>query len=75
MSQAYMFQHNVHTARKYAYPFRFQILLHIWTLYIFTFSERVYAHALVRMSGYAPGFPHPHQEPMIYTFSCIFYFI
>jgi len=29
MSQNYMFKHNVDTARKYAYSFRFQILLHI----------------------------------------------
>ena len=29
MSQAYMFKHNVDIARKYAYHFRVQILLHI----------------------------------------------
>ena len=33
--------------------FRFQIILHIWTFYRFTFSERVYAHALVHMHGSA----------------------
>jgi len=43
--QAYMFKYNVDTARKYAYHFRVQILLHIWTVYIFTFSEPLYAHA------------------------------
>ena len=31
MSQTYMFKHNVNTARKCAYPFRFQTILHIWT--------------------------------------------
>jgi len=39
MSQAYMFKHNVDTAWKYAYHFSVQILFHIWTVYIFTFSE------------------------------------
>ena len=33
--------------------FRFQIILHIWTFYRFTFSERVYAHASVHMHGSA----------------------
>ena len=44
MSQAYMFKHNVNTARKYAYPLWLSDYIAYLNI-IFTFSERVYAHA------------------------------